>query len=454
MVKQIIFLLILFISFNAFAGDLQGIGYGDTKERAKEEALTDLSHNIEVQVFSKHEQTTYKSNNKITSDYLRFTKLSSNLPLINPSIFYTWEKNKYKAIALLDKPYLYGEKLNDIANKINDITKDVKTSNDKALNYKILTSVEDLYNEYETYKVVADVIGVVNYNEPKIASSEARKIILEIEEAPPTLDIVADVLTKDMDEKDIYVYPLTYVGKDNITEFGRFFKDVLSAKINSVEVAEDGRNKLRCSYALNSGYYLITCSLTTGVSKVLKSSIVKIPKELVDIQAVPKPDTASILNANTLPKTDYKIWLKLSTTGDNTFLRENEPFSLLVKANKAGYIYFLSTNNAPDGEGNIVPLGWNNEFIKYIDESQVNKWVSLGQFRVKAPFGSESLYAFGLEEKPNPEYILPEYATNNIGYLRNIRGEILLQDILYLFKKQTGDKTMSHITYMTAPNKQ
>ena len=44
-----------------------------------------------------------------------------------------------------------------------------------------------------------------------------------------------------MNEKNIYVAPVMYAGKENITEFGAFFKDMLSTKVNSVEVEEDGR---------------------------------------------------------------------------------------------------------------------------------------------------------------------------------------------------------------------
>ena len=46
-----------------------------------------------------------------------------------------------------------------------------------------------------------------------------------------------------------------------------------------------------------------------------------------------------------------------------------------------------------------------------------------------------------------------EYTLNKIGYLRNVRPEVLLQDVLYLFKRQQGDKTMAQITYSTAPNR-
>ena len=59
--------------------DLQGIGYGSTMEEAKQEALSDLSASVKVQVYSKHEQTTYKNKNKIKSDYTHkaFNKCAS-----------------------------------------------------------------------------------------------------------------------------------------------------------------------------------------------------------------------------------------------------------------------------------------------------------------------------------------------------------------------------------------
>lgn len=453
MKKLILFLFMCLISFNAYSADLQGIGYGSTMEEAKQEALSDLSASVKVQVYSKHEQTTYKNKNKIKSDYTRWTKLSTNVPLLNPSIYYSKENGKHKAIAVIDNPALYSKKLTDIAEHIDEMTKNIKTGSDKTLNYRVLKSVQSLYDEYESYQAVADVLGIKDYLLPRISSAEALKMILEMQETPPSLEVAAEVLTKDMNEQNIYVAPVMYAGKENITEFGAFFKDMLSTKVNSVEVEEDGRNKLRCSYTQSGNDIIMACSLITGVSKVLKSSAVKIPKELVTMQAVPKTDTSSILNTYIPPKTDYKIWIKISTDGDPTFLREDEPFTLFVKANKAGYIYFITMNNSVDGEANILPLDWNNKFIKYIDEKNINKWVCIGHYRVKAPFGSESLYAFGLEKEPMPEYIVPEYTLDKIGYLKNVRPEVLLQDVLYLFKRQQGDKTMTSITFTTAPNR-
>lgn len=453
MKKLVLFLFTALFAFNAYSADLQGVGYGSTMEEAKQEALSDLSASVKVQVFSKHEQTTYKNQDKIQSDYTRWTKLSTNVPLLNPSVYYSRENGRHKATAVIDNPSLYSKKLTDVAERIDEMTKDVKTGGDKALNYRILKSVQSLYDEYESYQAVADVLGIKDYLTPRISGAEALKMILEMQETPPSLEVAAEVLTKDMNEKNIYVSPVLYAGKENITEFGAFFKDMLSTKVNSVEVEEDGRNKLRCSYYQSGSDIIMACSLITGVSKVLKSSAVKIPKELVTMEAVPKTDFSSILNTYTPPKTDYKIWLKVSTDGDPAFLRENEPFTLLVKANKSGYVYFLTANNAPDGEANILLLDWNNKFIKYIDEKNVNKWISLGHYRVKAPFGSETLYAFGLEREPMPEHIVPEYTLDKIGYLKNVRPEVLMQDVLYLFKRQQGDKTMSSITYTTAPNR-
>lgn len=453
MKKCFLFLFVFLFFSDVYSADLQGVGYGSTIEEARQEALADLSSSIKVQVFSKHEQTTYKTNSKIQSDFTRWTKLSTNVPLISPSIYYSRENGKHKATAVLDKPSLYSNKLADVAGKIDNITKDVKSDGDKALNYRILKSVQNLYDEYENYQVVADVLGITDYKTPKISSAEALKMILEMQETPPSLEVAAEVLTKNMNEKNIYVAPVMYAGRQDITEFGAFFKDMLSVKINSVEVEEDGRNKLRCTYTQSGNDIIMTCSLITGVSKVLKSSAVKIPKSLVTMQSVPKNDTTSVLNSYTPPKTDYKIWIKISTDGDPSFLRENEPFTLLVKANKAGYLYFVTTQNAQDGQANILLLDWNNKFIKYIDEKNINKWISLGQYRVKSPFGSESLYAFGLEKEPLPEYILPEYTLDKIGYLQNIRPEILLQDVLNLFNRQQGDKTFTSVTYTTAPNR-
>ena len=60
-INLVIIYLLLLLPVSLFAQELQGIGYGNTTEEAKEEALADLSSAIKVQVFSKHEQTTFKT---------------------------------------------------------------------------------------------------------------------------------------------------------------------------------------------------------------------------------------------------------------------------------------------------------------------------------------------------------------------------------------------------------
>ena len=89
MKKLILFLFMSLFVVNAYSADLQGIGYGATMEEAKLEALADLSASVKVQVFSKHEQTTYKNQDKIQSDYTRWTKLYTNVPILNPSVYYS-----------------------------------------------------------------------------------------------------------------------------------------------------------------------------------------------------------------------------------------------------------------------------------------------------------------------------------------------------------------------------
>lgn len=446
--------MMILLSFTVYGAEYSGTGYGSTNEEAKKEALADLSSAIKVQVFSKYEQTAVKNNNKANVSSVKFTKLSTNIPILSPSIYYSREKGKIKALAVIDKPQLYAEKLSELAGKINEVTKDVKENGDKSLNYRLLRSAQNLYDEYESYKSVADVLGVTGYAEPRISQGQAYGIIISMQETPPSLEIAAEVLTKDMTEKNIYVSPPVYAGSEEITEFGSLFKDLLAAKVNAVKVKEDGRYTLSCSYGYANKDIIMTCSLITGVSKVLKSSVITIPEVLVSNMSVrPKLNANSLLNMKDIPKTDYKINIKISTDGDPYFLRENEPFTLLIKANKPGYIYFVTVNNSADGEANILPLGWNDTFLKYIDENSVHKWISLGKFRVKAPFGSETLYAFGLERKPEREYILPDYAQKNIGYLKNVRPDALLYDVMQLFKRQAGYKTTTSITYTTAPNR-
>ena len=437
---------------NANTTQIQGVGYGKTTDEAKKNALSDLSQQIKVQVYSKYETRSIKNQkNKVSTQTSNFIKLTTQVPILKPSIYYQREKGKSKATAVIDKPNLYIEKLNDLSQKIDDILKDVEPAGNKSLNYRLLNEAQKYYKEYESYKTVADVLGFKGYYSPRISAEESLNLLLSMQETPPSLEVAAEVLTKNMKERNIFVEIPKQAGEDKETEFGIFFKKLLESKLNSVKYSEEAMSTLSCSYANTKENLIMACSLLTGVSKILKSSVVNIPKSLVKDMDSVKHDYSVKINEYRPPLTDFKISMKISTEANPNFLRENEPFTLLVKANKESYIYFVTYNNTEYGEANILPVGWEDKFLLHISKDMVDTWVRVGSYRVKPPFGSEILQAFALSCKVEREYVLPEYASKNIGQLKNIRPESLLYDVTNLFKRQNCDKTMSMLSYNTAP---
>lgn len=440
---------------NVQSNQIQGVGYGRTTDEAKQNALSDLSQRIKVQVYSKLETMSVKNNNnKVSTQTNNFIKLTTQVPLLKPSIYYEREKGKSKAIAIIDKPELYIDKLNTLCKQIDEMTKDVMPNGNKALNYRLLNETQKYYKEYESYKTVADVLGFKGYHMPRISAEESLNLLLSMQETPPSLEVAAEVLTKNMKERNIYVETPMQAGSTEETEFGIFFKKLLESKLNSVKYKEEAMSTLSCSYANTRENLIMACNLLTGVSKILKSSVVNIPKTLTkDMKTLGKQDTSIKVNEYKPPKTDFKISMKISTENDPNFLRENEPFTLFVKVNKESYIYFVTYNNTEYGEANILPVGWEDKFLLHVTKDQIDTWVKVGNYRVKPPFGSEILQAFALTCEVKREYVLPEYASKNIGTLKNIRPEALLYDVTNLFKRQNCDKTMSMINYNTAPKR-
>lgn len=449
-------ILTLLFSYLPLNAELIGIGYGKNNAEAKKEALADLTQSIKVQIFSKYDSTKLDDNGKVYTQSSKYTKLSSNVALLSPEVSYMRENGEVKAVATAGNPAEYSKKLEKLARAIDS------TLGDKP-SYKAMLAARKLYAEYENYKLVADILGVSEDTPPSITSADLDRLILSMQEAPPSLDVAASVIASSLiegmrDINNIYVEAPVASGSDKPSEFSAFFKDLLDTKLPSVKVKEGGKNRVSCSYAESGANIIMACNLIAGASKVLSSSVVEIPTRLLPaMNIMPKIETEKLFNdyvANRKQNaSDYKLQIKISSLADSEILREGEPFSLLVKVNKPGYLYFITFNNGQNGEANILSTGYNNDFIKHIDKSQVNKWVSIGQYRVKAPFGSETLQAFIVSDKLSVNLLLPEYARERIGYLKNVRPEALMKDMLALFDLLNCEKGIASTTFLTAPKR-
>lgn len=437
----ILFFIVISLSVSANTAALTGIGFGATEDEAKKEALADLASAVRVRVYSKYErQETAKNGGEISSDVSKFTRLISDVPLINPAVSYFRENGKIKAIASLNNPESYANKLRDLSDKINILT-DFQANAGRDLIYRQLEAAAPLYDEYENYETVLTVLGFSDYARPKISGYRARAMLLDMQSTPPSLEIAAEILIKPMRERTgIYVSAPRMQGSDNITPFAAFFKDILSAKLKASENKASATYNMACSYTESGGDVIMSCSLLSG-STVAASSIVKVPGHLVtgSVKLSQRNDLAAIINKyNNSASSSLKVSLKISADGDPSILNAGDSATLLVKSNKEAYIYIVRYTGT---SANLMPIVRNGAFILRINKNQADKWISVGQFKISKTPGTETLQVFALENEPNPPDIFPDYI------IENTKPEKAADDFMHLFMKQSGEKNVSVLSY-------
>ena len=445
----IIFIVLITVPKVCFA-QLTGIGYGKTEDEAKQEALADLSATVKVQVYSKTQrQTSVKNGNDYSFESSRFTRLISNIPFINPNITYSKEKGSIKAVAVIDNPNDYKEKAKELSEKINSYTNFSKNSS-KTIIYNRLKESVPLYEEYENYEAILKILDVDDYAKPHISSHKAKTILLDMQSTPPNLEIAAEVLTKNIKNKNnVYVLTPMYAGSDEVTDFGIFFRDIISGKLKSVQDKNAATYFMDCAYANSNRDIIMSCSLVSGGGMTVASSMVKIPENLLTgINSTPHDkNLSSLIKSYDTDNEQIKVSAKISTENSSSMLKQKETFTLLVKANKPIYLYIAEyTETAHINTAKIILVGNDKKFIMPIKSEQTNKWISLGRFNAPSSKGTSTLQIFAMEYMPNKEDILPSYFIKDFN-TAEISPKQAAEDLINLFSGLEGDKSVSSITY-------
>lgn len=457
MAKILMVFAFFILSFNISYGDntYYGIGYGKNRDEAKKEALSDLSSSIKVQVYSKHQQESIVANSDLKSLYSsRFIKLVSNLSFINPTIDYFEEKDLIKAVVSINNPEEYIKKLKSLTAKINSLTS--FSDNDRSdIVYRSIEKAMPIYIEYENYEHIIIFLGYKEYPKPRLSSVEARKKLIEIGQTPPSLEIAAEILSKPMLAKsNIYVAYPVYAGSQEVTPFSMMFKEILDGKVKSNKNKDSASYTMACFYVTPNSDVVVNCSLISGGSITVASSVVKIPSLLVKgIKTnISNKNIVSLVNNYDNSNAELRVNLKMSSASNSTILQKGDNITLLVKANKKSYLYFaIHGYNMEKSISNILSFSKGTTFIKEIKENDANKWVSLGVWQLPDMVGNYTIQVFATDTKPTLD-ILPKYAHNNYNILPET-SENVVKDLLEKFSYHKGDKYTTSVNYTVIGSK-
>ena len=396
--------LFFLLAGSSSALTLTGEGYGKSEEDAKKQALSSLSETIYVEV--KTEFQSRKSNDG-SNEANQFVSTRSDLPILGVSFNVFPKQNEYFSNAVLttDKSLrLYKQKLISLKQDIDTHYAEIKANppsenrnTRKHRGYQRLTKLLSMIDQFDKYNTVALMLGEDLNIRPSISKSKVQDLLLSIESFVPSLDVAATILSKQINEESIYIYPATPSGSHEVTPFARLLKDKMATKLNTNESSEGADFILKGKYEILEDSIHVTYHLLDENEDTIATRIVNIAPEAYETVAY-KPKTINfdqLLHQGYVVSNDFKVNLNTNIGRENLLFTEGQEVELFVKINKAGYYYVVSyVKNDKEDYSYLLELSESNtnrRFVSFINADDANRWMSLGKFEVSAPYGIESL---------------------------------------------------------------
>lgn len=399
-------ILILFVALtsNSFALTLMGEGYGKSEEEAKKQALASLSETIYVEVKSEFQS---KKTSEGDNSAKQFVTTRSDLPILGVSFNTFPKQHEFFSNAMLttDKSLkLYKKKLLSLQQDINAHYAEILASSTEMnknpqqhRRYKRLTKLLSMLDQFDKYNTVALMLGEDLNIQPVVSKGKVKDLLLSIESFVPTLDIAATILAKQINEKNVYIYPATPTGSHEVTPFGRLLKDKMAAKLSVENKIENAKYIFKGKYEILKDSIHVTYHLLDGQEDTIATRIVNVAPSAYESLAY-KPKTINfdqLLHQGYVVSNDFKVNLNTNIGRENLLFTEGQEVELFVKINKAGYYYIVSyVKNDKEDYSYLLELSESNtnrRFVSFVNADDANRWMSLGKFEVSAPFGIESL---------------------------------------------------------------
>jgi len=428
LLTAIVFFLILF-TYSVFpvkALQLMGEGYGKNKTEAKKEALADLSSAIQAEVQSNFQSIARQSGEDVKNFVEKIIKIKSELPILGAEYDFSYLENDIIAKALLDSVKvlkLYETKLKDVRKEMDHSLELLDRAETNSGRHSILTELLTLLEQYYKYKTVAIFLESKNIPELSITEVEIKNQLRKIEKKVDSIDLATKLIAKGISQKKIYIYPLKTKDSNEITPFAGTVKNKLSAYLSTTLSPKHAHYFMTGEYEiLKEGvhltYHLLDVNFNTLKTRVAELS----PRAYTGYEIHPKTiDFDKLLHEGIVVSSDFRIEISTNKGKRELLFKEAETLELFVKANRQAnfYIvgYILKTEEKlsyllelQDGMGK-------SKFVYFINADDVNKWISLGNFKVIAPFGVESLQIVACSDRNKLQERIPSYKYNSkLGY--------------------------------------
>jgi hypothetical protein len=391
-----------------FALEIVGLGYG-TENEAKKSALDDLSHNIAVNVSSDYTSFVSKDDKNYDKKVNKLITIKSELPILGAKFAYE-APSQTMSVTLSEQNALslYTTKLNDLKTEIEKLNKKIESTKSNDEKYSLYELLLATLQSYDKHEIVALMLGYKKTESLAISSLDVEAKMITLAKDIDSIELASKLLAKKFDKKNIYVFPLTTNGSNEITPFASVLKDTLSSKLNIATSPNASDYYLSGNYEVSNDGIFLTYNLLDKNNNTLKSSSVFLSKSAYkNLRATPNNltfDQEVELSKDKL-KSELKVELTLKEFGNKqVLLKENQEVQLIAKSNREAYIYIVGhTLHEKEKFSYLIELQEANgdeRFLYTLPASEVNRPVPLSEFVISEPFGYESLQMFASTSKP------------------------------------------------------
>ncbi len=402
-----ILILILSLSSQAIEPkNLLGFGSGSTEILARQNAFQDLASQIEIEVKStviaKQNFSEGQGRESYSASIQAELATSIDLPLLGVSVNVSGNnKDGYRAQATLNSVSslpIYLSRIEELSKKLRQGLDKVRSVYETSNEEPFLLTLQSDQLQLEKYRKVTQALGIevqIDW-QAQLGALQAR--LLAISERIDSLDKAAEALSKDISVSSIYVYPPSAPGSAEVTNFAALICDTLRSKLKVVNDPEKADYVYRGHYTFVDDGLFLNYALSKKDGQVVQTSIARVlPQAYRGIQIEPQTsDIETLIQQGFVRSGDFRIEATSSLGKRDLLFRAGQEIELLIKMNRPGYFYAVEHISMASHSVSLLlelePDAINKRrFVGYVNADDVNKWISIGKFVVKSPFGIERL---------------------------------------------------------------
>jgi len=412
----IIIFLTAFSFYSAYSAELFSEGFGKSSEESRASAASELSFIIYSEVNSsvRTDQSDDPENTKnIVS---RQTDITSSLPIYG-AVYKTEQiGNYFKTEAVLksgDALPVYYRHLDDTVSEIEKLHTALMKEKSESAKYRYVMECLTAFDNMKKLKSVIYALGGKISAEPNITISQLIKIQDELSGTTDSLKHAAELIAKETGGSRVYVYYPMYRGSDEVTPFAEYFRDLLTAEIDSAGSIHSAEFYLETNYSEeDSGIYLT--SVLTDKKGVAKATSVKklLPESYRGLRV--KPESVSfekLLKTGLALSSDFRARIATENGKKAMLYKQGDSVELFVKLNRPGYFFIVGHVDKPGGRASYLvdfyQAQGGQKFIRRVDAEDINRWISIGEFDIVPPFGLETFQM--IASVNHPADMLPSY---------------------------------------------